>query len=388
MLFDLPLNPDLLEQRIGRLDRIGQMNAVEIHVPVFKHTASSVLLDWLHRGIDALEQICPAGPALLAEFAEPLAECMAAPEDEALLEALIERTRARAEALLEALQQGRDRLLELNSFDRDRAQAVVADVDAAAHTQQLRVYMDQVFDEFGVEHDDNGPTSEVLQPGDHMSHETFPGLPDGGLTVTFERIQAQTRDDMHFLTWEHPMVSGAMDMVLGSEFGNTSFGVVKNAAFEPGTFLIECLFVVVCPAPKELRVERFLSQSTLRFVIDSHGVDMTSRCSVEWMNQSVRDVPAAAAQKVIPRLRDQVERLTDRASELCEIQHRRNVADAQSRVESEVVAEIERLRQLSRVNPNIRAEEVTAFEEDRDRYRHFLSIAQLKLDAVRVAVAT
>ena len=33
ILFDLPLNPDLLEQRIGRLDRIGQSSDVEIHVP-------------------------------------------------------------------------------------------------------------------------------------------------------------------------------------------------------------------------------------------------------------------------------------------------------------------------------------------------------------------
>ena len=33
VLFDLPLEPDLLEQRIGRLDRIGQTETVRIHVP-------------------------------------------------------------------------------------------------------------------------------------------------------------------------------------------------------------------------------------------------------------------------------------------------------------------------------------------------------------------
>ncbi len=33
VLFDLPLNPDLLEQRIGRLDRIGQNAVINIHVP-------------------------------------------------------------------------------------------------------------------------------------------------------------------------------------------------------------------------------------------------------------------------------------------------------------------------------------------------------------------
>ncbi|MES9887801.1 MAG: helicase-related protein, partial [Candidatus Sedimenticola sp. 6PFRAG1] len=33
IMFDLPLNPDLLEQRIGRLDRIGQRETIQIHTP-------------------------------------------------------------------------------------------------------------------------------------------------------------------------------------------------------------------------------------------------------------------------------------------------------------------------------------------------------------------
>ncbi|VEB93222.1 ATP-dependent helicase HepA [Citrobacter koseri] len=33
VMFDLPFNPDLLEQRIGRLDRIGQAHDIQIHVP-------------------------------------------------------------------------------------------------------------------------------------------------------------------------------------------------------------------------------------------------------------------------------------------------------------------------------------------------------------------
>src|SRR5690606_41133390 len=32
VLFDLPLNPGLVEQRIGRLDRIGQTDTIRIHV--------------------------------------------------------------------------------------------------------------------------------------------------------------------------------------------------------------------------------------------------------------------------------------------------------------------------------------------------------------------
>ena len=33
VLFDLPLDPALLEQRLGRLDRIGQTQTIHVHVP-------------------------------------------------------------------------------------------------------------------------------------------------------------------------------------------------------------------------------------------------------------------------------------------------------------------------------------------------------------------
>ncbi|SAJ06329.1 ATP-dependent helicase HepA [Enterobacter cloacae] len=45
-MFDLPFNPDLLEQRIGRLDRIGQAHDIQIHVPYLEKTAQSVLVRW------------------------------------------------------------------------------------------------------------------------------------------------------------------------------------------------------------------------------------------------------------------------------------------------------------------------------------------------------
>ena len=53
VLFDLPLIPDLLEQRIGRLDRIGQQRDIQIHVPYFSDSAQQVLFDWYHQGLNA-----------------------------------------------------------------------------------------------------------------------------------------------------------------------------------------------------------------------------------------------------------------------------------------------------------------------------------------------
>jgi ATP-dependent helicase HepA len=47
-----------------------------------------------------------------------------------------------------------------------------------------------------------------------------------------------------------------------------------------------------------------------------------------------------------------------------------------------------RLRELATVNPNIRADEIEHLETTRASLERYLRGAQLKLDAVRVAVAT
>ena len=53
ILMDLPTNPDLLQQRIGRLDRIGQKHIIQIHVPYLENTECAVLYRWYDEGLNA-----------------------------------------------------------------------------------------------------------------------------------------------------------------------------------------------------------------------------------------------------------------------------------------------------------------------------------------------
>jgi len=46
------------------------------------------------------------------------------------------------------------------------------------------------------------------------------------------------------------------------------------------------------------------------------------------------------------------------------------------------------LQALAKVNPNIRAEEITQLEENQKALAGYLANAQLKLDAIRVALIT
>ncbi|MBL4782914.1 MAG: RNA polymerase-associated protein RapA [Porticoccaceae bacterium] len=102
VLFDLPLNPDLLEQRIGRLDRIGQRQDVQIHVPYHEDSAQEVMLRWYSEGLGAFQRVCPVGLSIYQQVAEQLHHCLRCPSDAAALSNLVEETYQLTEAALEA----------------------------------------------------------------------------------------------------------------------------------------------------------------------------------------------------------------------------------------------------------------------------------------------
>ena len=101
--FDLPKHPDLLEQRIGRLDRIGQGSDIYLHLPILEHTAQQVIYRWLDEGLNAFNATCSVGHQLYTEFGEALAEAML---DSRELEDLIAATIKRRQALLQESEQG------------------------------------------------------------------------------------------------------------------------------------------------------------------------------------------------------------------------------------------------------------------------------------------
>ena len=74
VLIDLPRDPELLEQRIGRLDRIGQRGDVHIHVPYLKGTTEEHVVRWLHEGLNAFAEPVVGGFELLERFGARLDE--------------------------------------------------------------------------------------------------------------------------------------------------------------------------------------------------------------------------------------------------------------------------------------------------------------------------
>ena len=390
VLFDLPLNPDLLEQRIGRLDRIGQAGEIHLHVPLYTApdglTAQEKLARWYHEGINAFTHTCAIGHAAFARYGERLQQAMEAASGDDL-NVLVDETAAFAAQLNAELQAGRDRLLELNSCRPTVAAQLVEQLQQQDSGEVLPEFLMRVLDSFNVEYERHSENSWVLHPGEHMRVDPFPGLPESGLTITFDRQQALERDDISFATWEHPLVRGAMELILDTEFGNTAVATLKLPPLKPGTLMVEAVFCLHCPAPPQLQLTRYLQDAVMRVLLDVNGKNFAAVLSPDKLAKVVQKVPRATSQELVRHSRAQIATLLDSAEEIMAPERDTQVNAALASARQLLGAEIARLQDLAKVNPNVRQLEIDELQQQLDDTVKHLEQASLKLDAVRVIVA-
>lgn len=387
VLFDLPDNPDLLEQRIGRLDRIGQQQDIQIHVPFFRDSNQAVLLEWYHQGLNAFTRTCPIGGTVKQQVAALLNDAMVDPSNDALRQVLIEQTQTLAKQLFATLQSGRDRLLELNSCNPDLAKSTIDGILNSAEESALQDYMLMAFDQFGVDHQDHSENTWVLRPSETM-HSPFPELPEEGISVCFNREKALSREELAFLSWEHPMVTATLDMVTSGDHGNCSLCTLKLPPLKAGTWLLEAVYAVHCPAPKAHQLNRFLPQTPIRILLDQSGKDLAPVVAGFQLTGLAKTVPRKTAADIIKHIKPEVEGRLQKAKAGAETQAKALLSAARKALAKEQDQELTRLVALAKVNPNIRAEEITALEEQNTSAERYLKQSQLRLDAIRLVVIT
>lgn len=387
VLFDLPLNPDLLEQRIGRLDRIGQTDTVHIHVPWMKGSAQEKLMHWYDKGLNAFGHVCSTGHHVYAEVKTELKEALLDDNDEQF-ESIIDRTQQLMTQSIQEMHDGRDLMLELNSCRKDEAQDIVDEVKLSSSHLELSDYMEKVFEHFGVEQQYHSEDSIVLKPTGHMQNDSFPGLTEDGLTATYNRKIALSREDFQFLTWEHPMVTGAMDQIINTEFGNATFCTMALPPVPAGTLIVEAIFTSHCPAPKRLQLHRYLPKTMQRIVVGSNGLDMTKLLKPEHIEARLSFVKKSVAHNIIGHGKEVIKSLITKAEGLVEAHEQTLISESVEQMKSQESANLERLVTLGKVNPNIRESELAQQQENMADLQSYLERACFKLDAIRVILLT
>ena len=111
---------------------------------------------------------------------------------------------------------------EWNSFRPAQSSRVIEAITQHDEDRTLDQFILDVFDLFFIEVEEIAPRTCRLGSAGVLVDD-FPGLKADGLTYTRDRSRALLREDLQFLTWDHPLASGALDMLLGSERGNCAF---------------------------------------------------------------------------------------------------------------------------------------------------------------------
>lgn len=383
VLFDLPENPDLLEQCIGRLDRIGQTRDVQIYVPCLANSAQQDLARWYHEGLNAFEQTCPIGMALFEQY-EALLKLRS--ENKVDFEKLILQTQKQAKALRLALEKGRDRLLELNSNGGENAQRLAAEIAQTDNSPQLVDFALNLFDIIGVEQDNLGENSIVITPTGTMLVPDFPGLKEEGVTVTFDRQLALAREELEFLTWDHPMIRQGIDLIASGDIGKASMALLVNKQLPAGTLLVELIYIIESQSPKGLQLNRFLPPTPVRLLLDSKGNNLAGQVNFDTLQNKLKPLSKDIANKMVKMARPNIEQLIKLGDHKITEIAQAKIQEASRLADQTLSADLNRLIALKAVNKNIRQAEINVLEKQRVLSLEELSKASWRLDSLRVIV--
>ncbi len=375
---------NLLEQRIGRLDRIGQKKDIHIHIPYLVGSPQNIIVRWFHEGLNAFNTNLEGGNIISKLFSNRLLSISETPSFEdasSEIDTLIAETSDFQKELKKKLAEGRDRLLEMNSFRPKVAKKLIEQIKTEDKDRSLEIYLTKVFQYFDVEMEDLAARTYLLHPS-FINSEVFPSIPREGIQVTFDRKRALSREDVSFLSWDHPMATGAIDMVLSSTFGSAGCGVIRETG-NPA-LLLELLFVLETGGKQSIDVDRFLPHKPLRIIIDHTGKEVTDTYSVEMLNSSL--IPGridtlleneAFVDTILPNM---ISSATKIAKELGE----KEITKGLQRMKLTLNHEIDRLKALQKINKQIRPDEIQAAIEERTSLSTIIKKARVRLDALQL----
>jgi ATP-dependent helicase HepA len=378
VLFDLPEDVDLLEQRIGRLDRIGQRGTIQIHVPHMAG-AEETRMRWYHEGLDAFRHSQPGAAEIQREVSKELAAALKSNKAPGALDRLIERTLELKEEISLRLARGQDRLLERSSHDAGQSAYLVGQIRNWDADLEFEDFVVRLFEHCGLQVEDLGRRRYFLLPG-NVKSDAFPALPPEGITVAFDRHRALEREHEAFLTWDHPMVRAALDLMLCTEDGNAAFALWETGGEK--RMLLEAWVVVETVAPGKLHAERFLPQTPIRLVVDHTGNDLSDDAIIK--QAKMRRAESAnllknetVKRKVLPSMLEKVRALAIERSKPV-------IQAANEKMMREISAEIARLQELAEVNDHVRPSEIQTLETRKNQLSKAITSARVRIDAVKV----
>ena len=147
--------------------------------------------------------------------------------------------------------------------------------------------------------------------------------------------------------------------------------------------MIECLFSLHAPADANLQLSRYLPTDSIRLVADEKLINRTTAINPIFIANNQDSVPLNVALQVIKMKALEMKKIVAVIEKKAESLVPELIKAAQELVEKELDGEILRLENLSKINHNVRTEEIQHLQTQKDETLKALSQAIMQMNAVR-----
>ncbi len=379
--YDLPWSPSAIEQRIGRLDRVGQTRPVEIVVLRPLGTLAARVVDLFADDVEVFTETVGGLDAVLEEVEGEIVRLASVGGERAWKE-YAERLSKAVRRARQAIAKEYDPLLDRRSFDRERVEALLARAneragieaaegdeagDLEAGLQQVARDLDERLEEtvlqiarrIGVEVD----TDEHVEAfqcrmvlGSRLVVDALAGLDLSRELVvggTFWRDTAVEREEIEYLATGHPVVEALVNFVRDGDLGRAS--VVKLRGRQ--SLLGGCFsFQVQLPEPEDIaqgshvpsrQAERLLESTMLRVGLElgSDGAVHPRDGLVELLDGADRASTVRPGEQPLsaPRWEQAIRALERVAQAEAKKRHHALVESALARLQAELERRLDRL---------------------------------------------